>query len=192
MAFFKQAFHFARVLAILGTVLFLAPIQANELITVEKKATSCFSCHGDKGKSESSQFPILAAQQSVYLVNQLNAFKSGERLNQVMQAQAKNLSEEDINNFGAYFAVQEPFKAGGDSALAKQAKSKAPICLGCHGASGEGVGGNPRLAGQHPAYLAGQLNNFKNGLRKHGAMRAIAINLTDEDIIALANYFAGL
>jgi len=192
MAFFKQAFNFARVLAAICIVLFLARIEANELTAVEKKAAACFSCHGDKGKSGSPQFPILAAQQSVYIVNQLNAFKSGERINQAMQAQAKNLSEEDINNFGAYFAVQETVKAGGDRELAKQGKSKAAICLGCHGATGEGVGGNPRLAGQHPAYLAGQLNNFKNGSRKHGAMQAIAANLSNEDINALSAYFGDL
>jgi cytochrome c553 len=192
MAFFKQAFNFARVLAIMWTAFFLPSLEANELTAVEKKAAACFSCHGDKGKSLSPQVPVLAAQQSVYIVNQLTAFKTDERNNPTMQAQAKNLSEEDINNFGAYFAVQEAFKAGGDDQLAKQGKSKSTICLGCHGAAGEGVGGNPRLAGQHPVYLAVQLVNFKNGFRKHGAMQAIAANLSEEEINALAAFFGGL
>lgn len=166
--------------------------SANELSTVEQKASACFGCHGDKGKSSDPQWPNLAAQQSVYIVNQLNAFKSGERSNPVMQSQVSNLTAEDINNYGAYFAVQQAAKAGGDPALAQQGKSKATVCLGCHGSAGEGNGQFPRLAGQHPEYLAQQLTHFKNGTRKNSTMQAIAGNLSEEDIKALAAYFGSL
>lgn len=167
-------------------------VSANELSAVEQKAATCFGCHGDKGKSNNPQWPSLAAQQSVYVVNQLNAFKSGERINPLMQAQVTKLTAEDINNYGAYFAVQQPAKAGGNPDLAKQGKVKATVCLGCHGPAGEGNGQYPRLAGQHPGYLAQQLTDFKNGTRKNGAMQAIAGNLSEDDIKALAAFFGSL
>lgn len=188
MHLLRQAFTFSLLL----TCFLAVQGSANELSAVEKKAATCFVCHGDKGKSSDPQWPSLAAQQSVYIVNQLNAFKSGNRINPVMQAQTGNLTAEDINNYGAYFAVQQAAKAGGDPALVQQGKSKATVCLGCHGSSGEGNGEFPRLAGQHPAYLSQQLTNFKNGARKNGAMQAISGNLSEEDIKALAAYFGSL
>jgi cytochrome c553 len=167
-------------------------VSANELSTVEQKAATCFVCHGDKGKSDDPQWPSLAAQQSVYIVNQLNAFKSGKRINHVMQAQTSKLTTEDINNYGAYFAVQQAAKVGGDLALVKQGKDKATVCLSCHGSSGEGNGEFPRLAGQHPDYLVKQLTDYKNGSRKNDAMQAIAGNLSEEEIKALAAFFGTL
>lgn len=171
----------------------IKPLPATELSAVEQKAAICAECHGDKGKSNKPQWPILAGQQSVYIVNQLNAFKAGERDNSSMRIQAEKLSTEDMNNFGAYFAVQKPAKAsGGDATLAAKGKDKASTCLGCHGASGEGNGQFPRLAGQHPEYLAKQLADFKSGLRKNDAMKAIAANLSEDDIKALAAFFGSL
>jgi len=109
-----------------------------------------------------------------------------------MQAQTVKLTAEDINNYGAYFAVQQAAKANGDSALVQQGKSKATACLGCHGTSGEGNGEFPRLSGQHPEYLAQQLTHFKNGTRLNGAMQALSGNLSEEEIKALAAYFSSL
>jgi cytochrome c553 len=167
-------------------------VSANELMSVEQKAATCFVCHGDKGNSGNPQWPSLAAQQSVYIVNQLKAFKSGERVNTVMQAQTSKLTAEDITNYGAYFAVQQAVKLSADPALAKRGKDKASVCLGCHGTSGEGNGEFPRLAGQHPDYLAKQLADYKSGARKNDAMKAIAGNLSDEDMKALAAFFGSL
>ena len=184
----RQAFTFSLFLACSWAM----QVSANDLSTVEQKAATCFVCHGDKGNSGNPQWPSLAAQQSVYIVKQLKAYKSGERENAVMQAQSSKLTAEDINNYGAYFAVQQPAKAGGDPALAKNGKSKATVCLGCHGTSGEGNGEFPRLAGQHPDYLAKQLADYKNGARNNDAMKAIAGNLSEDDIKALAAFFGSL
>jgi cytochrome c553 len=184
----RQAFTFSLFLA----CCWVGQVSANELSTVEQKAGACFVCHGDKGKGNDPHFPSLAAQQSIYIVTQLKAFKSGERKNPAMQAKASQLTAEDINNYGAYFAVQQPAKAGGNTALAEKGKDKATICLGCHGTSGEGNGEFPRLAGQHPDYLAKQLTSYKNGSRINGAMQAIAGNLSEEDIKALAAFFGSL
>jgi cytochrome c553 len=188
MHLLRQTFTFS----LFAACFWAMQVSANELSAVEQKAATCFVCHGDKGRSGNPQWPSLAAQQSVYIVNQLNAFKSGGRKHPVMQAQAGKLTPEDINNYGAYFAVQQAAKASGDQALVPKGKDKATACLGCHGRSGEGNGEFPRLAGQHPDYLAKQLSSFKNGSRINGAMQAIAGNLSEEEIKALAAFFGSL
>ena len=168
------------------------PVLAADSAAGEQKAATCQACHGPKGKSSSAQWPNLAAQQPAYIINQLNAFKTGSRSNPMMQAMAAKLSEDDIKNLAAYYSSLPPVSAGGDPTLAKSGQTKAGMCLGCHGSSAEGNGQFPRLAGQHPGYLLKQLSHFKDGTRKNGHMQAIAGGLTDEDMQALAAYFGSL
>ena len=168
------------------------PVSAADISAGEQKAANCMGCHGPKGKSSSAQWPNLAAQQSTYLVNQLNAFKTGTRNNPMMQSMAANLSDADIDNLAAYYSSQPPVSAGGDPNLAKTGQTKASMCLGCHGSTAEGNGQFPRLAGQHPGYLAKQLSSFKEGVRKNGHMQAIAGTLSEEDMKAIAAYFGSL
>ena len=168
------------------------PVLAADNAAGEQKAATCMGCHGPKGKSSNAQWPNLAAQQSAYIVNQLNAFKSGSRNNPMMQSMAANLSDDDMNNLAAYYSSQPPVSAGGDPTLAKTGQTKASMCLGCHGSSAEGNGQFPRLAGQHPGYLVKQLSSFKEGVRKNGHMQAIAGSLSEDDMKALAAYFGSL
>ena len=102
------------------------------------------------------------------------------------------LSDDDIKNLAAYFSSTPTIKIETNVALAKVGQAKASMCLGCHGSSAEGNGQFPRLAGQRADYLANQLANFKAGARKNGQMQAIANMLSEEDMQALAAYFAGL
>lgn len=174
--------------------IFLAlPVSAADTAAGEQKASSCVSCHGQNGNSSNAQWPNLAAQQPIYLANQLKAFKAGDRINAMMQPMAANLSNEDVDNLAAYFSSQKPVKTGGGNpALVKAGEAKAAMCSGCHGSTAGGNGQFPRLAGQHPEYLAQQLKAFKEGSRKSGPMQAIAANLTEEDFKALAAYFGSL
>lgn len=178
--------------SLLLACIWIVPVSAADITAGEQKAANCLGCHGPKGKSSNAQWPNLAAQQSTYIVNQLNAFKTGTRNNPMMQSMAANLSDEDINNLAAYYFSQPPVSAGGDPNLAKSGKTKAGMCLGCHGSTAEGNGQFPRLAGQHPDYLAKQLSNFKEGVRKNGHMQAIAGTLSEDDMKALAAYFGSL
>jgi cytochrome c553 len=171
---------------------FTKPILAADIAAGEQKASACAGCHGPKGSSSNAQWPNLAAQQSTYLVNQLKAFKAGDRINPMMQPMAAGLNDGDINNLAAFFSSQTPVKAGSDPALAKSGQAKASMCLGCHGSTGGGNGQFPRLAGQHPEYLVQQLNAFKVGSRKSGPMQAITANLLEDDFKALAAYFGSL
>ena len=63
-------------------------------------------------------------------------------------------------------------------------------CFVCHGADGESSSPVfPRLAGQHAAYIARQLADYRSGRRKSDTMRPMVDDLTPEDFIALGRYF---
>lgn len=70
----------------------------------------------------------------------------------------------------------------------------AVACDACHGAHGEGIpaSGFPRLAGLNAAYLQAQLEAFANGQRSNAMMPAIAQALSQDERIAVANYYANL
>jgi cytochrome c553 len=72
---------------------------------------------------------------------------------------------------------------------------KVEECASCHGDGLKGSEDLPRLAGRSPTYIARQLYQFKNGLRKGGyadVMKDIASGLNDDDIIAAAAYVGSL
>ena len=143
-------------LACLGT----RPLLAADVAAGEQKSANCAGCHGPKGKSNSDQWPNLAAQQASYLVKQLSAFKTGARNNPVMQAMAANLTDEDMTNLAAYYTSQPAVSGKADADLVKSGQVKAAMCQGCHGSSGQGNGQFPRLAGQRPDYLVKQLKGI--------------------------------
>ena len=63
-------------------------------------------------------------------------------------------------------------------------------CFLCHGAEGESASPIfPRLAGQHPEYIAKQLADFKSGRRK-GTMNDQVQELTEEEMKALGAFFS--
>lgn len=66
-------------------------------------------------------------------------------------------------------------------------------CTACHGPRGEGSPGNgffPRLAGKPAGYLARQLQDFQDGLRKYGPMEYTVRHLSSEYMREIAEYFA--
>ena len=175
-------------------LLSLPMLQANaaDVNAGKAKAVVCVGCHGGSGISTSPMWPNLAGQSAAYIAGQLKSFKSGQRDDSTMKAIAEGLDDADAQNLAAYFASLPGKSAGGDAALAKIGKDKAAMCLGCHGNNLQGNGQFPKLAGQHPKYLSKQLNDFKSGARKAGAMNAIAKNLSDDDIKALVEYMGSL
>lgn len=72
--------------------------------TGKQKAAACAGCHGEDGNSMVSTFPKLAQQHSSYLSKELKAFKSGSRVNAMMNPLAMGLSDEDIEDIAAYYA----------------------------------------------------------------------------------------
>lgn len=70
------------------------------------------------------------------------------------------------------------------------AKAKE-VCAACHGADGNSTDvNNPRLAGQHPDYIAKALRDYKSGERNNAIMKGFAAALSKQDIDNLAAYFS--
>jgi cytochrome c553 len=63
-------------------------------------------------------------------------------------------------------------------------------CFICHGTDGESSSPVfPRLAGQHSAYVARQLADYKSGRRKNDTMQAMVSDLSADDMRLLGMYF---
>ncbi|MFK7891952.1 MAG: cytochrome c [Granulosicoccus sp.] len=76
---------------------------------------------------------------------------------------------------------------------ASAGEAKAAVCAACHGADGKAIQpAYPNLAGQHAAYLAKQLTDYRDGNRVNALMSGQAANLSDQDILDLAAYYAAM
>lgn len=135
-----------------------------------------------------------------------------------MVGQLANLNDQDLADIAAHFAAQtmqlsgsKPLEVQVNSGLKVDAlalgkrtyragnmATGVPACTGCHTPDGKGnvAAGFPRLGGQHPEYIEKQLRAFRAGDRTNDGdqmtMRSVAAHLSDAEIIALANYIAGL
>ena len=72
------------------------------------KVVICAACHGENGVALQPIYPNLAGQQDSYIEHALHAYKSGERKNPIMGAQAAGLSDEDIKELAAWFSQEPP------------------------------------------------------------------------------------
>jgi len=62
--------------------------------------------------------------------------------------------------------------------------------MSCHGEKAAGNGPIPRLTGQHPAYLARQLEAFQSKARANEVMHETSKNLSPEQISEVTAYLA--
>lgn len=167
------------------------------------RALLCSYCHGDDGNSVKPEVPNLAAQNPVYLLDQINKFARGERENFVMNSLAKKFSLDDKVNLAIYYARQEvDDKAVDEQLAARGEKIYNNRCTSCHGESGGGSAEYARLAGQQPEYVSLTLKRFRatargsaeadETVRRSTIMESIVEGLDDTQLEALAAYLAGL
>lgn len=81
--------------------------QAGDVKAGRETAHKCEVCHGVDGLAKIVEAPNIAGQNEAYLVRQLNAFKSGERQNEMMAVIAPSLSDKEIADVAAYYAAIE-------------------------------------------------------------------------------------
>ncbi len=186
--------------------------QAQDLASKQDQAelkttlNNCAVCHGLHGHSVSPTFPNLAAQQPVYLENQLKAFKNETRGDPDAQAymwgMASQLSDAMIPQIAEYFSKQPPPPAvTGDAALIAKGRKifteglpsqGVPPCASCHGPQAAGRDMFPRLAGQHAPYLLKQLLVIQSVLRTAPVMHGVIKDLTRDQMQAVATYLASI
>ena len=88
----------------------LLPISAIAQTADVPKLGTCVTCHGRNGVGTSPVFPNLAGQKSLYMIQQLEHFRSGARKSEVMNVVAKPLTDAEIEALANYY---EGLKPGG-------------------------------------------------------------------------------
>lgn len=167
--------------------------------------TECVRCHGDGSKPPLSVFiPLLNGQPRAYLERALEEYAATSRPSGIMQPVASLMTVTERRRISAWYAGLEPPPApqatvmepieGRRLAHAGDPENGIPPCLACH--SDGHPQSFPSLAGQSSAYLAMQLELFRDGHREgtvYGEiMSAIAGRLSKQQIASAARYFASL
>ncbi|SEQ91879.1 c-type cytochrome [Thalassovita taeanensis] len=184
-------------LALIVILMSAGPAAADSLLDDGAPAYErCALCHGLSGDSARDRFPKLAGQRPDYIRAQIGAFLSGQRTNDrgQMAAVVTELKPGDIAEVVGWFSSQphpEPVPAG-DTETGQIAYLSAG-CEECHDERAAGPENIPYLASQHPAYLAKQMRDMRDGRRDGAAidaMRAQLSKLSDADLNAIAAYLA--
>jgi cytochrome c553 len=176
----------------------------------ESPQQTCARCHGADGSGAvtGGEAPNLTLQDPAYLRAALEAYTRGSRKSGFMQNIAAQLSEARITDVARYYAdlpVKAAAPSPADATLVRRGETIAmegvpqlaiPACSTCHESAGAAVIGAPRIAGQSETFLRRELGAMRHGGR--GAtvwwnpMPAVAHDLGDKDIEALAAYYSGL
>ncbi|MBV7410732.1 c-type cytochrome [Maritimibacter sp. DP1N21-5] len=164
----------------------------------------CQSCHGRIG----GPVPRLDILSEAYIGTQLDAYLTGLRPSGIMAQAASRVPQARFDELARAFVTQSgPAGAGagpdlGDIAsteeretgaeLARLGTRDVPACLACHGGEpAREAAKGPRLFGQSRAYLAAQLELWRDGVYSHDdLMAAAARDLSDADIAAVSAFFA--
>lgn len=200
----------------LTTVLLILMIAASNLALAagdpqagQAKAAVCSACHGMDGNSQIPQWPKIAGQHEDYIARQTRMVRDQQRVVPQMYPIVMNLSDQDIADIAAWYASQTITPGVADDALVETGSKLyhggdrargIPACMACHGPAGLGVPGIgwPMVRAQHAAYTADRLRRYRNGEvngpkdANSAIMAAIAKQLSDAEIEALASYIEGL
>lgn len=205
----RFSFALAALMLLLPPLLAADPAagQAIAMQGTQTGAAACMACHLPDGSGvQGAPFPRLAGLDATYIERQLQAFRDGTRNDPSMSPVAKALNEAQSADVAAYFAsLNTPFRdlgaadpevmeLGEQLALNGAWDRHVPSCQNCHGPGGHGVGSEfPAIAGQSPEYIVQQFMYWRNGQRSNdslGLMAAVAKRLTEDEIAAVATYYA--
>ena len=88
----------------------LAQAPAGNADAAKSKISMCTGCHGIPGYKtvypQVYQVPMITGQQPVYIVNALQAYKSGARSHPSMRGVAQSLSDQDMADLAAYYSSE--------------------------------------------------------------------------------------
>lgn len=118
-------------------------------------------------------------------------------MNRALSSFVKFVSIALLAASGATFAAEDKAAPAADAAKGAtlygngDASRGITACVACHGNAGNStITQNPKLAGQHEAYLRKQLHDFQGPNRNNAVMTMIAKALTEDDMRNLAAYLA--
>jgi cytochrome c553 len=170
---------------------------AADLEAGKEKAEVCTACHGEKGAPEMANVPAIWGQNGNFLQWQLVYFRSERRKSEFMTPIAKDLTDADVRNLGAYFASlprpPAPTTDLADASLREAGKKAIEDhhCAACHSDTFVGINAAPAISHQHHDYLIKALSDYRANARPSqgvGAMNEAASSLTDDEIKSIAAY----
>ncbi len=178
-------------LAAIGNPALAAPVD------VSVAAAKCEACH-DSGNAA---MPRLEGQPAPYLAERIRSFADLTRQSPhayFMFDVNASLTDATVVALAKYLAAQPavgpaptgPLAAKGEQLYRSGDGANFAGCQGCHGATAEGGGAVPRLAGQRAAYLRAQLEDFSMFTRVHDAMNMHARRMTEDQINALVAFLS--
>jgi cytochrome c553 len=176
----------------------LAGATAASADSIEEKAALCSACHGANGLPVEPAIPIISGQNEGYLYLELRDFQKGARKDDRMTPIAQSLAKEDLLALAAYFSAKPwpstgaPSASKADAAIAKTAINSV-VCTSCHLEEFQGDSSVPRLADQMDGYLLKTMIDFRDHARANNpGMSDLMNTVTPEQLVAMANYLAGL
>jgi cytochrome c553 len=175
-----------------------------------KKNAMCIGCHGIIGYQASfpqvHKVPKISGQSAKYIASALNAYKKGERKHPTMRGIAVSLTDQDIADLSAFYAVNGVVEGTPALAAAPAASGKVAElltkgnCVSCHGNSFSAPidPSYPRIAGQHDDYVFVALKSYKSDGasaqvgRSNAIMGGIAKQFSNAELKELAAYVGSL
>jgi len=162
---------------------------AGDAANGRKLARMCATCHGRDGVARIPPAPNIGGEDSAYLARQLDAFRTGARVNEMMTVVSKSLSDQQIADLSTWYAGLAPIA----TPPAGRGEEGPDLCMACHAANGiSTVEDAPNLAGESDIYLITQLKNFRSGKRESEIMNEIAADLTDTEIREAAEWYSAI
>ncbi len=178
-------------------VLAAFPAAADEYAALRETIETCAGCHGERGASTEDSFPILAGQELYYLYVQLKDYKSGLRKNEIMTPIVAKLEKKELLALAKYFSEQKwpRIEFRGDPKRVKigERAANAGLCVACHLSSYTGNSRIPRLAGQHPNYLAKTMLDMKTKARNNSAsISSLMASFSEDEIFHMAEFMGNM
>lgn len=78
-------------------------ISGGEQLAID---AGCVQCHGTNGVGTGPTFPNLNGQRASYMFDQLQRYRSGERVDPVMNEQARDLTDRQMDLLSRWYAAQ--------------------------------------------------------------------------------------
>ena len=153
----------------------------------EQLAAVCGGCHGMQGVSTDSATPSLAGQDEQYLVGAIKEYRTSRR-RENMRTYVQGISDRDIENIAAFYAVQTPKTPEKGQTLVQEYVER---CNKCHapGVSNPAVA-IPRIQGQDKDYLVMALREYRDGRRESSTMHNMSLPYGESIIDSIAAYYA--